>query len=539
MTKLTNLLRQKPSDYTAYQLFLAACIVCVAVIVINFPLMADDYGFLWEINKFVFTKGSDTSFSEFIDGFRFIMIDQIQTDNIRLSNNFALLCLCLPFWVCKVIKFVAIVVFVHYVLKLSGANRTTPIKATFTIFLIVFAIGWQYYLLVFMYICNYIISAIILLIVTNRFLRNEIRPLWGFLMGCLLGISHESYGFAFLGGAILTSVFYRQFINRANLFTVLGCAFGLSCLMSIPGWDGRHTITCFSKIVALRMTYELWIIPIYIAFWFSLLPFKNLRNICFKPLNIFTIATFPLLFVAVLASRSRAALPCNLLVICAFVSSLDMLLSKYNVKKQLASVISIIAAVITLAHLALVAQITIDVHKQSDELDRACATASQKGIQYLYPFLDFKNSWDYPLFALQRPNLDIYNNQSWNLAAMTIYHEMNQIQPVPAILRDFTPEKAQPVPSSPHLWFYNGLLVGPEDFPYGIMQAYINYGKLGFNCKAMSSPFTNIQGQKFKYIYVNRDTFARLLGKPVDAVIYTDQIQPYQDLGPNIYSQND
>lgn len=506
-----------------YYGFAALCVLLLAAIMFLVPRSNDEYHFLGE--QFEICRDQGLTRDNVLTPY--VVWDLIKgdymTDNARIFNLIGIALLGAPQWLWGLIKFASMWLMTHFMLAIAGVRRGQTQKLIWTVFLIVFGIGWEYGLLAALYIVNYISTGALLLWVVKLFLDRKLESWWCLPLGFILGACHESFGLAFFGGSIVAGIFHRKLLTRGYLLTLAGCVLGLAWLMLAPCWGSSHHVTT----IRIQMAYylsQIWYVPLYLVGWAILLLFKRSRRVAMAPLPLFTLGTMPLVVVGCFGFKTRAALPCNILAICSTIWIVSTLASPTVARRLWAKTASAVAGAIILFHLAAVARASYLVRIANEAMDRACAEhvveARKTGAQEISFFLDVPQPWDLPWYTLRRPFNEHFRAIRAPGRARAHAYELEYIFPLPTALRGFSPEKAVPVPSQPGLWFYNGLLVGPAELAGTNFAAMVDYPGAEDYSDVTAIAFKTDAGVPYSFLFVDRNLRGCFEGDPVDIHLY-------------------
>lgn len=506
------------SAFYIYPLF---CLILVALIMAFAPGAYDDYWFRGEYLELCDEEGWEYStIGSPSTVWAMLQRDYVQ-DNARWLNYFGLWVITLPIWVWKVIKIVGFTFFGHFAITIAGVKFRQLQKEVWTLFLVVFAIGWEYGFLSFMFFCNYVLTSVILLWVMKLFFNGGFKSWTAIFAGMLLGACHESFGLAFIGGATVCCIFHRRFITRGNIWAFAGCVVGLMWLVLAPSWNGSHVVRSFRWLM-VGLIAQVWYVPVYLVGWAIMLALKKTRSIAGAPLPLFALGTMPLVIVGCIGFKPRAAFPCNLLAVCATVEMLYCLISPRVARSLWARALSVLAAFATLFHLGAVAKTSFIIGRETENLDRLCTEAAARGIKRFYPLADVTMPWDSPWYVLRRPFNEHFRFTRLSLAREHCY-QFDKVVAVPSVLRNFTEEKSTPVPSMPGFRFMDGYLVGPAEVEEGEYGVSVFYGNFNEHNATLAVPFTTADGNEYKYFFVDRNLIGSFLGTPTDAIVHFNQ----------------
>lgn len=495
----------------------------MALIMFTVPRSNDEYHFIGEQLEICRSNGLSTDKVFTLPVIWELIKIEYFGDNARLANIFGLTLLGFPQWIWGIMRVAMMWLLTHMMLKIAGVKRGQTQKMVWTVALIVFGISWEIFYLTGMFLFNYTLTGALLLWAVRLLLERKFLSWWCLPFGFIMGACHESFGLAFFGGSIVAALFHRDLLTRGYLIMLTGCITGIAWLMLAPGWGAYHHVPELRPRMLLYV-FQIWIVPVYLFCWTTLLLGKRSRSVALAPLPMFTLGTMPLLIVGCLGYKTRAAFPCNILAICSGVWMFSRLASPTLLKKAWEKCLCSIAAVIVIFHLIAVARATFMVRAASDSVERECQKRVEKvrahGSREICFFFDVPQAWDLPWYVLRRPLHEHFRFIRGSGRTRAHFYEMDWVFTLPTVLREFTPDKATPVSSSPGLWLYEGHIVGPAEYGGTSYDATVTYAHACDYVDATAIEFTTANGRHYSYIYTERNLPGCFSGNPVDVVLH-------------------
>lgn len=343
------------------------------------------------------------------------LIYRYNTDNIRLGNILATLFLLFPKWLGSGIMTILFGWCAILIMKICGLNWRKSPALPALLFLLTFCLPLhdQFGSLVFQF--NYILPAWLTLLLYYKLKNgkgNPVNALITFIIGFVLGVTHEGFSVPVAVGLCSIFVLYRTWRCTDVMLSIIGLTAGFVILLSIPPVMNVITDTDalpISYIVKASLAYLITETP---AFFIMLLCWI-ITLIRLNPREVLREALFPFIFfssatLAPIIMRSFAEIRAAFWIDLGAAMGITRLLclnfpNLFRRYKAPTSVLSAILLAVTYIHLGYVGRYSLEIRSQRSALEREFLNDPARYINKPYMFGKVTGSYEMSAWACGRP----------------------------------------------------------------------------------------------------------------------------------------
>lgn len=411
------------------------------------PRLHDDMGFYLYMDDY----NHSGAIADFIRNAKDALVSRYAWDNGRIPNLFGSVLILIPRGIMSIFLSAAFALMVVYGSKLIRAWNCSLLAYAVAVLGFVLVLPWYDAMYTAMFALNYVVpSAMILYSAWLIIYGPGLRPGIAFGLGLFFGLWHEAFAIAALGGLLGVAIMYPQWRNRntacwASGFLLAVAFLGLAPATFYKGGGMLNLSALYKLNFGMLLGAPFYCFVLVTAF---MMAFGKLRRQVLSPqlAFIFGAALGGWFIWRCFMTGLRNAWPMLMFAVLGIAAYVPVILqcAGAKFKKGLAWLMILMSFAQPLSTIPWFVQIRKEV-------------ADAKKIEHSTPegeacFSDISSVFNVPLYTLNRPNFDNYNNCGfpWYKVA-------------PSALKDFDPSKARPICSHDTAYFYDGYIVIPDN----------------------------------------------------------------------------
>ena len=389
-----------------------------AFMFVVFPLFSDDFMYMDPLMGY-FERG-ESPWAGLWENW----VTHYFIDNLRLSNIVFTLFLLLPKWVgCTLSGVVFFLILRMMLLTACGGDRPVPVwAAIWMCLLFTFALPWLDQIVIMCFQFNYIWPSALALLCLRVFMGDtRCSALPAAILGFVTGWWHEGFSVPVIAGfVVLMLIWRRHFVSRKNLLLTCGLIVGTLVVILAPSflWRFGNTGSSIGDIL-YNLVYVLrYYIPglLFIAIAALMLLTRRTRPAVLTPLCVFILVCLAVNYTIHVRANFAARIGwwsnlCSIMGIVYLGYSYFKIHPLRAKASAVLKVVSVLAAVFMMAHLAYADYMTVKVKNEIDNIHALYAVAPDEPGQVV--FADFTDQLSAPAFAFQKPYYNTFN-YTWN-----------------------------------------------------------------------------------------------------------------------------